>query len=57
MSAFEYLSVLTAIIIGLAISHLLTAVARLIRRRHQIRIHLSTIMWMATLFLLQIQIW
>ena len=57
MSAFEYLSVLISVIVGLSVSHLLTSAARLIQRRHRMRLYPPTLLWMATLFIVQIQIW
>ena len=57
MTSFEYLSVLISVIVGLGLSHLLTSAARLIQRRRRIRLHAPTLLWMATLFVVQIQIW
>ncbi len=57
MSPFEYLSVLVSIIIGLAITQLLSAAARLIQVRQRVRPHATTLLWMATLFLIDTQIW
>jgi len=54
---FEYLSVLTSIIIGLAIANLLSGAARLIQLRHRVRPHATTFCWMALLFLANMQIW
>ena len=56
MSKFEYLSVLTSIIVGLAIANLLSGSARLIQLRRRIRPHATTFCWMATLFLANMQI-
>jgi len=57
VTSFEYLSVLISVIVGLGLSHLLTSAARLIQRRHRVRLHVPTLLWMATLFVVQIQIW
>lgn len=57
VSPFEYLSVLISVIVGLGISHLLTGVARLMQLRRKIRLYPPTLLWMAMLFILQIQIW
>ena len=57
MSQFEYLSVLISIIIGLAITQLLSGAARLIQVRKRIRLHATTLCWMVFLFLLDTQIW
>ena len=57
MSSFEYLSVLVSIIVGLAITHLLSATARLIQLRGNVRPHATTFCWMTLLFLINIQVW
>lgn len=57
MAPFEYLTVLVSIIVGLGLSHLLSSTARLIQRRHEARLYGPTLVWMAILFVLQIQIW
>lgn len=57
MSPFEYLSVLVSIIVGLALTQLLSGVARLIQLRRRIPMHATTLLWMATLFLIDIQVW
>jgi hypothetical protein len=57
MTPFEYLSVLISIVIGLAITQLLSGTARLIQVRARVRPHATTLLWMATLFLLDTQIW
>lgn len=57
MSQFEYLSVLVSIIIGLALTQLLSGAARLIQRRRRIRVHAATLCWMLVLFLVDIQVW
>lgn len=57
MQAFEYLSVLVSIIVGLGLSHLLATAARLIQERDRVQFFLPTLLWMGILFVLQIQIW
>lgn len=57
MTKFEYLSVLTSIIIGLALANLLSGAARLIQLRKRTRPHATTLCWMAMLFLANVQIW
>jgi hypothetical protein len=54
---FEYLSVLVSIIVGLGLSHLLATTARLIQHRTEVRLFGPTLIWMALLFVLQVQIW
>jgi len=57
MQAFEYLSVLVSIIVGLGLSHLLSVAARLIQERRRVQFFPPTLLWMGILFVLQIQIW
>ena len=57
MTPFEYLSVLISIIVGLAITQLLSGAARLIQLRRRVRPHATTLCWMVFLFLLDTQIW
>jgi len=57
VSQFEYLSVLVSIIVGLALTQLLSGAARLIQLRRRVRMHVPTLLWMATLFLIDIQVW
>jgi hypothetical protein len=57
MSQFEYLSVLVSIIVGLALTQLLSGAARLIQMRRRVRMHVPTLCWMTTLFLIDIQVW
>lgn len=57
MSKFEFLSVFVSIIIALGISYILSSAMRLIRRRGHVRMHGTTLVWMASLFLLQVLIW
>ena len=57
MNQFDFLSVLVSIIIALGLTHLISSAAQLIRRRGRVQMHYPTLVWMAVLFLLQIQIW
>lgn len=57
MDAFEYLSVLISIIIGIGLAHLLDGVAKLIRYRKSVRFYLPSLLWLLLLFLLHVQIW
>lgn len=57
MGQFEFLSVLVSIIVGLGLTHLLSGAARLIQLRRRLRPHPTTLIWMAFLFLVNIQIW
>lgn len=57
MNQFEFLSVFVSIIIALGISNILSSAMRLIRRRGRVRVHHATLVWMASLFLLQVLAW
>ena len=57
MTPFEYLSVLVSIIVGLALTQLLSGVARLIQLRRRVPMHATTLIWMALLFLMDVQVW
>ncbi len=57
MNEFEYLSVLVSIIVGLALSHLLTGLGRIIQARRHIRVYPPTLGWIVLLFLLNVQVW
>ncbi len=57
MPAFEYLTVLVSIIVGLGLSHLLAVTARLIQERDRVEFYAPLLVWMGLLFVLQIQIW
>jgi len=57
VTPFEYLSVLVSIIVGLALTQLLSGAARLIQLRRRVPMHATTLLWMAMLFLIDIQVW
>jgi hypothetical protein len=43
--------------VGLGLSHLLATTARLIQHRREVVLFGPTLIWMAVLFVLQVQIW
>src|ERR1022692_3778816 len=57
MKEFEFLSVFVSMIIALGISNILSSAMRLIRRRGRVRMHVTTLVWMVLVFLLQVLIW
>jgi len=57
MGAFDYLSVLISIVLGLGLTHLLAGAAKLMRRRTAVRFYGPALIWMGLLFLLHVQIW
>jgi hypothetical protein len=57
MTSFEYLSVLVSIILGLGLTHLLSAARDLIQRRAEIQFHWLPLLWAALILLAQIEWW
>lgn len=57
MDAFNYLSVLLSIILGLGITQLLTAAGRLIRGRHAVRLYWPPLVWAGLLLVIYVQAW
>lgn len=57
MDAFNYLSVLLSIILGLGITQLLTAAGRLIRGRAAVRLYGPPLVWAGLLLLIHVQAW
>jgi len=57
MTPFEYLSVLISIILGLGLTHLLSAVRELIQKRARVRFYPLALVWAALIFTTQVQWW
>ena len=57
MTPFEYLSVLISIILGLGLTHLLSAVRELIQKRARVRFYWLALLWAALIFTTQVQWW
>ena len=57
MDAFEYLSVLISIVLGLALTQLLTSAARLVQARGRVRIFWPVFVWIGTLLTVLVQSW
>jgi hypothetical protein len=57
LDAFDYLSVLISIVLGLGITNLLGAAATLLRRRSDVRMFWPLPVWLAALFLIHVQTW
>lgn len=57
MNAFEYLSVLVSIVLGLGITQLLTGFGRWLEQRHTFRAYAPAIAWAAFLLFLHVQTW
>ena len=57
MHQFDYLSIFVSLIIAIGVTHLLSSGSGLIRFRGKVRLHVPTLIWMAALLLIQIQIW
>ncbi|HEX6588739.1 MAG TPA: hypothetical protein VF039_06930 [Longimicrobiales bacterium] len=57
MNAFEYLSVLVSIVLGLGITQLLTGFGRWLEQRDTFRAYAPAIAWAAFLLLVHVQTW
>lgn len=57
MDAFEYLSVLISIVLGLALTQLLTSAGRLVQARSRVRAHWPALIWVGTLLAILVQSW
>lgn len=57
MDAFEYLSVLISIVLGLALTQLLTSVGRLVQARSRVRAFWPSFAWTGTVLLILVQTW
>lgn len=57
MDAFSFLSVLLSIILGLAITHVLSSLGRLVHNRERVRVYWPVGVWMVLLLLMYVQGW
>ena len=57
MSAFEYVSVLISIVLGLGITQIITGVAEMIHHWHRVRFYWPHLVWVFLAFFLHIQEW
>ena len=57
MSAFEFVAVLFSVIVGLAISHLLSAASELIEVHQRVKTYWVNSLWMVTVFIWGIFTW
>lgn len=57
MDAFSYLSVLLSIILGLAMTQILTSAGRMIRARERVITYSPPIVWSVLLLLIDVQMW
>jgi|TARA_X000001036_G_scaffold287693_1_gene267294 hypothetical protein len=57
MSAFEFVTVLFSVIVGLAISHLLSAASELIEIHSRVKIYWVNSVWVVTIFIWDIFSW
>lgn len=57
MSAFDYLSVLTSIVLGLAIANVLTRLTRVITARERVNFYWPPVAWGIWLFFIAVQHW
>ena len=54
---FSYLSILISIVLGFAVTNLLTGMAALVRARANVKMYWPVPVWMITLFLILVQSW
>lgn len=57
MDAFGYLSVLLSIVLGLALTQLLTGAGRLLKASERVKPYAPALIWMAILFMVIVQSW
>ena len=57
MSAFEFVAVLFSVIVGLAISHLLSAASELIEIHSRVKTYWVSSIWLLTVFIWDIFTW
>lgn len=57
MSAFDYLSILTSIVLGLAIANVLTRLATVITARRRVDFYWPPVAWGVWLFFISVQHW
>lgn len=57
MQPFDYLSVMTSVVLGLGISHLLADLTRLIEGRKHVRFYWVSMLWAITLLMQHLQMW
>lgn len=57
MSTFEYLAVLFSVVVGLAVTHTLAAILRIVRYRKSIRIYWPTFLWTAVVLQWTVLFW
>jgi hypothetical protein len=57
MTPFEHISVLISIVIGFAITTLLSGAVRLLHRRNSVIWYWPAVVWMVTLLLIDVQVW
>jgi hypothetical protein len=54
---FGYLTVLISIVLGLGLTHLLAGLARSVSRRAETKFYWPTLVWVAVLLILIVQVW
>lgn len=57
ISAFEYVTVLISIILGLGIAQILTAIADLIHQSNRVKIYWPHVLWVLIVLILHVQEW
>ena len=57
MGVFEYIGVLTSVIMGLGITHLVTGTSKLIQHRSEVRLYLPHMLWTLNILIFILLIW
>jgi hypothetical protein len=57
LSLFEYIAVLTSIIVGLGIAHLLRGLAQLVQHPNRYKVYWVHLLWVGSMFLAMIFFW
>ena len=57
MTPFEYVSVLTSIILGLGVTQILTGIADLVHQWEKVKLYWPHLLWVVLVFVLHIQEW
>lgn len=57
MQIFDFLSVAVSIVVGLALTHTLEGISRLIQARGRVKVYWVHLLWVVGILMLQIQYW
>jgi hypothetical protein len=57
MSPFEFVSVFFAVVLGLAVAHVMGGISDLVEVRSRVRFYWVHAVWVALVFILEVQVW